>query len=143
MTEEKFPVVVAGIVTNNGDVLIGKKESVEDHPISDQWHFPGGHLDEDEDVKEAVRREIEEETGLEVKVHQLVDVYRGEVGIVRVLFHCESEDRSVTPKDDLQDVKWVEPEALSENLGDYDSSILEEREEIQNFIEKLKKMPVV
>lgn len=143
MTEEKFPVVVAGMVTNNGDVLIGKKESVEDHPICDQWHFPGGHLDEDEDVKEAVRREIEEETGLEVKVHQLVDVYRGEVGIVRVLFHCESEDRSTTPKDDLQDVKWIEPENLSNKLGEYDSSIVEEREEIQNFIEKLKKMPVV
>lgn len=143
MTEDEFPVVVTGIVANNGDVLIGQKEEVEGHPISDQWHFPGGHLDQDEDVKGAVRREIEEETGLEVKVHQLVDVYRGEVGIVRVLFHCESEDRSVTPKDDLQDVKWVEPEALSENLGDYDSSILEEREEIQNFIEKLKKMPVV
>lgn len=135
-----FPVVVAGLITNQGDVLVGKKEKKEGHPISGQWHFPGGHLDKDERVREAVKREIMEETDLDVEIHQLIDVYKGDVGIVRVIFHCEAEKRDAQAKDDLEEVKWVDPENLEEELGEYDSGVVE-REEISKFLEKLKKMP--
>lgn len=139
MTDE-FPVVVAGIVTNKGDVLIGKKEEKDGHPVSGQWHLPGGHLGEDEEVREALEREIEEETGLDVDIHQLIEVYRGEAGMVRVLFHCESDSRDAEADDDLEDVKWVPPGDLEEELGEYDSDTVE-RGEIKKFLEKLEKMP--
>ncbi len=140
MSEEEFPVIVAALVTSQRDVLIGKKESGE-NPVSEQWHLPGGHLEEDEDLREAVKREISEETDLDVEIHHIVDVYKGEIGAVRIIFHCEASDRDIDAGDDLVDIKWVSPENLEEELGDYDSEIVSERDNIRNFVEKLQKMP--
>lgn len=142
MSLEKFPVVVAGLITNKGDVLIGEKEEQEDHPISGQRHFPGGMLEKGEEIEEALKREIEEETGLEIEVHQLVDFYYGQKDdLVRVLFHCEADSRDAEAKDDLEEVRWVEPEDLESELGEVEAKDVDERERIANFIEKLEKMP--
>lgn len=138
---DSFRIVVAGIVTNGGEVLIGRKEEVEGHPISGQWHFPGGRMDRGENVEEAARREIKEETGLEVEIHQLVDVYRGMEDMVRVIFHCEASNRDAEAEDDLEAVKWVSPGNLADELGKYDSEIVADRPRISNFVEKLKKLP--
>lgn len=44
-------------------------------PYKGFWAIPGGHLDYDETVKDAVRREVKEETNLDVTSLSLVDVY--------------------------------------------------------------------
>jgi 8-oxo-dGTP diphosphatase len=143
MSRQKFRVIAAGIVTNGKEVLIGKKEKTDDHPISEEWHFPGGHVDEEEEPQKAVKREIEEETSLNVDVHQLLKVYNTGTGAVRILYHCEANSTNAEPKDDLEDIKWVEVGELEKSLEDEKEMDSIETEEIQNFIEKLKKMPVV
>jgi 8-oxo-dGTP diphosphatase len=143
MGKQKFRVIAAGIVTNGKEVLLGKKEKTDDHPISEEWHFPGGHVDKGEEPQKAVKREIEEETSLNVDVHQLLKVYNTGTGAVRILYHCEANSTNAEPKDDLEDVKWVEVGELEESLDDEKEMESIETKEIQNFIEKLKKMPVV
>lgn len=139
----EFPVIVSGIVTSRGDVLIGQKEEKEGHPISGEWHFPGGYLEEGEDLEEALQREIEEETGLEITIHHLVDAYYDDHGeIIRVIYHCEAEKRDAEPMDDLQEVRWVSPEDLEDALeGDIEARIALRRSRVKNLVEKLKKMP--
>jgi len=141
--KDKFRVVVAGIVTNQGDILIGKSVEEDGKTVSGQWHLPGGHL-EDEDMKEAVKREMEEETGLEVEVHQIVDVHYDEIAdLVRVVYHCESDERELDIDDtSFQDMKWVEVENLEEELGEHSVENFLPREDVQKFLEKLEKMPV-
>lgn len=46
------------------------KRSVE--PYKGYWHVVGGHVEEDESLKEAVKREFKEETGLAVVVGSIV-----------------------------------------------------------------------
>lgn len=69
MTTPKHIVAVAGLVTDaQGRVLMLQS------PRRD-WEFPGGQVEEGEDLTAALVREIEEETGITVSVGALVGVY--------------------------------------------------------------------
>lgn len=58
-------VVAVGIVINeHGQVLVAKR-----HPYQDQgdcWEFPGGKIEPNETVTQAIKRELFEEVGLEI-----------------------------------------------------------------------------
>lgn len=147
MTRDRFRMIVKAAITNNGKILLGKKEEDEDHPIGGEWHFLGGHMDHGEDVEEAVKREVKEETGLEVDVHQIIDVMSisydkdGESKVVQVLYHCESSTEDAEARDDLEEVKWVDPSDVEEELSGTEAERLKQRPRQQEFIRKLEKMP--
>jgi 8-oxo-dGTP diphosphatase len=138
-------VVVNGVITYRGKILLGKKKEVEGHPVSEEWHFPGGHIDEGEEPDEALKREIEEETGLEVEVHQLVDATTGtfndEDVPLQILYHCEAESKDAEAKDDLEEVKWVRPEDLEDAIGELGEEKLENREELRKLVKRIEKAP--
>ena len=60
--------VVLGVIIRNGKILIGKKRNGY-HPMNlgGKWHVIGGKVEENETEEEAIKREVREETGLEVK----------------------------------------------------------------------------
>jgi 8-oxo-dGTP diphosphatase len=63
---------VGGLIFQDGQVLLVKRGR---EPGAGQWSIPGGMVDVGETVKEAVKREIREETGLRVEVGDLVEVF--------------------------------------------------------------------
>jgi 8-oxo-dGTP diphosphatase len=67
---EKFFVCVEGIYVKSGKVLLVKR-GVE--PFKGSWHLVGGHVEEHETLKEALKREFKEETNLDVKVGNIID----------------------------------------------------------------------
>lgn len=69
MSAKKFVVCVDGVCVKDGKLLLLKR-GVE--PFEGFWHVVGGHVEEDETLKEAVKREFKEETGLEVVVGSIV-----------------------------------------------------------------------
>lgn len=147
-SEEKpaFRTVVKALITNNGKILIGKKEETG-HPISGQWHILGGQLEKGEEFEEAVKREVKEETGLEVKIHQIIDVKtfawdEEEKDSIQGLYHVESDTRDAEALDDLEEVKWVSPENLLDELGEIEASRIRERYRQEKFLEKMKKAPI-
>ena len=126
--------------------MIGKKEEKDGHPVSGEWVFPGGHLDEDEGIEQATKREVKEETNLDVNVHQLIDCYQKSYSsdrspMVRIFYHCEATTREAAAKDDLSEVKWISPEDLRKKLGKTDSKVFKQQTRISNFVEKIEKMP--
>lgn len=149
MTREKFRTVVTALVSYNGRVLIGKKEEDEEHPIGGKWHILGGHLEHGEELEEAVRREVKEETGLDVEVHQLVDAMAfswkedDPENCLRFVYHVESESGDAEAMDDLEEVKWVQPEKLDKELCKKDSERIMKRSRMKNFVKKLEKMPSI
>lgn len=62
--EKQFPRVgVATMVFKDGKILLGQRKGA--HGVG-EWACPGGHLEFGETVEECARRELAEETGLEI-----------------------------------------------------------------------------
>lgn len=145
-TREEFRTVVKALITDRGEILIGKKGEEEGHPISGEWHILGGHLEHGEEVEEAVKREVKEETGLEVEVHQTVDIMSftwdsGEKDSLQIVLHCVADSHDAEPKDDLEEVKWVKPDELAEQVHSEEAKRLENRQDQSQFLKKMQKMP--
>lgn len=141
-----FKTAVKALITNRGEILIGKKEEKDDHPISGKWHILGGHLEHGEQVEQAIKREVKEETGLDVNIHQAVDVmtfsWDGEdKDALQIVFHCETEKRDEEALDDLDEVKWVKPDELTDEVHSEEAQRLENRKDQIQFLEKMKRMP--
>ncbi len=83
------PIAIA-VVRRNGRYLVGQR--AEGQVLAGLWEFPGGKIQAGESPSEAAVRECREETGLMVRVIELLDetTYRYDHGAVRLFFHlCE------------------------------------------------------
>jgi len=58
------------VLDGEGNVLMGKRKGSHGAGC---WSFPGGHLEEGEDPREAVRRELMEETGISLSDWDVVN----------------------------------------------------------------------
>jgi len=63
MDEKKVRVGVAVIITRKNKVLLGKRKGSHG---AGTWAFPGGHLEFGETIEETAKRELLEETGLQI-----------------------------------------------------------------------------
>lgn len=79
-------VSVGGVVIVDGRVALIRRGN---EPRKGEWSIPGGKLELGETLVEGVRREVREETGLDVEVVGLIEalerIYRDEQG--RIRFH--------------------------------------------------------
>lgn len=99
---------VTVLIEKDNQVLLGKRQ-----PSSfqgDKWCLPGGFIEYDEDFITAGRREVEEETGLQVSIQSILSVMTNYLAphlhtfVVTLLAHVNS--RTPRPGDDIAELKW-------------------------------------
>jgi 8-oxo-dGTP diphosphatase len=104
---------VGGVVIIDGRAVLIRRGN---EPRKGEWSIPGGKLELGETLAEGVRREVREETGLEVEVGQLIEaferVYRDEEGRVRfhfviLDFFCRASSAATLAGGDALDVALV------------------------------------
>ena len=117
------PAVGAIVADGEGRVLLGRR-AVD--PDLGKWDTPGGFLDEGENPEDALRRELREETGLEVEpvrfLGAFVDTYGEgpEVGsVLNLVWEAKVVSGEMAPDDDVSELKWFAPDELPENDSDY------------------------
>ena len=67
------PVVgVGGVVIENGRALLIRRGT---EPLLGQWSIPGGTLELGESLENGVIRELKEETGLTVRILEMIEVF--------------------------------------------------------------------
>ena len=93
------------------------------------WAYSGGSVEPDEEVMEAARRELFEETGLEALSLSLYGVFSGadmhyvypngdEVSNIDIVYVCKSYRGTLSPQaDEVKELRFFPPEALLENLS--------------------------
>jgi len=114
----KLPMVAVGAVVKKGSLIILVKRTHE--PGKGFWSIPGGLVELGEPVKDAVKREVREETGLEVEIDKLIDVIDNIVydRSRRLKFHYVLIDFLVHPVGgELQDAsktRWIKAGELSQ-----------------------------
>ena len=114
---KKQEVCVYGLIKNkNGETLFIKRADNDTHP--GLWELPGGGVDFGEDPKASVKREIEEETGIEVDVKDPVRVFSTinddkNKQTVRIVFSCTPYvlDK-ITLSSDHSNHNWILTDSL-------------------------------
>jgi 8-oxo-dGTP diphosphatase len=70
MGNKDFFVCVEGVYIEEDKMLLLKRNSI---PFKGYWHLVGGQVENNETLKEALRREFKEETNLDIEVGSIID----------------------------------------------------------------------
>ena len=114
-----FSVIVLGIVYNpkTKKILIGKR--VKDPDIKElTWAFPGGKQEKGEELEDALKREIKEETCLDVESLGTIfaKTYPERRNLLSIYYLCEVIKGKECPGEDFKELKWVAPEELEKHF---------------------------
>lgn len=110
-----FLVNVLGIIFNPGTkkILIGRREN--DLYIKElTWCFPGGRPDYNEELEDALKKEIKKKTGLKVESLGAVfaKTYPEKKEFLSIYYLCEVIGGKEKVGEDFIELKWVKPEEL-------------------------------
>ena len=97
--------IVAGILWRNQKFFIQKRKNSK--MLMGLWEFPGGKVNNNESLKEALNREFEEECGIRPKIIKKIGSIKhsySHFSIIFHVFHCR-ENKNVIKQ--LNDSKWI------------------------------------
>ncbi len=113
------PIVgVGAVILRQGEVLIVRRANP---PLQGQWSIPGGALDLGEKLRDGVAREVREETGLDVEVGPVLDVFdsifpdedgRTQYHYVLIDYLCHLRSGTLAAATDASEARWARPEEL-------------------------------
>jgi ADP-ribose pyrophosphatase YjhB (NUDIX family) len=112
------PTAAALVLNERGEVLLGRRNSA---PFQGWWDIPGGFLEAGEHPDLGVRRELQEETGLEIDTLQFLglfqDVYAEAGAEGEDLLGCYyiarlPEGASPIANDDIESLRWFAPQEV-------------------------------
>ena len=117
---ERPMVGVGGVVVSNERVLLVRRGKP---PLEDNWSIPGGMLELGETLQEGVRRELAEETGIEVRVLDIIEVFerisldasgRAKYHFVVLDYLCVAIGGNVHAGSDASGVAWAAESELAQ-----------------------------
>ena len=115
----KRPLVGVGAIILRRDRILMAQRGKE--PLKGWWSLPGGALEVGESLDCAVRREVREETGLEIEPLEVFEIFErimrdasgaAEYHYVLIDSVCRVTGGRLCAGDDVSRVEWVKPEGL-------------------------------
>ncbi len=115
--QRKYPVsplIGVGALIHRGDKIVVVKR--ENEPAKGLWSIPGGLLELGERIYDGVKREVMEETGLDVEIDRLLDVIDNIVydddgkicyHYVLIDYLCSSSHGDLKAATDVKEAQWI------------------------------------
>jgi 8-oxo-dGTP diphosphatase len=109
---------VGAVVVEGGRALLVRRNT---EPLRGEWSVPGGMLELGEKLRDGVRREALEETGVQVEPGEVLDVFdsiftdalgQTQYHYVLIDYLCRPVSGEAQAGSDVSDVRWVSAEAL-------------------------------
>lgn len=135
MTEKNTKAAVKALIEKNQKVLMLKVEVGNEY----LWVPPGGKIKHGEAPIDALHREIDEETGMDIEVKDCIGMYHFFIGpdnkgdqVSLTVFEASTESHTVDissnpANEDIEGYRWVKPEKLIEkNITDSLSDLLKD-----------------
>jgi 8-oxo-dGTP diphosphatase len=105
--------VVAGVILQDGKILVCQRTRHQTMPM--KWEFPGGKIEEGEQPRDALRRELEEELGIDAtigdEIARIKHEYKGGSS-VELRFYLVQEYHGTIENRIFKDLQWTEPQNL-------------------------------
>jgi A/G-specific adenine glycosylase len=106
--------IAVGVIWKRGRILIARRQ--EAGMLGGLWEFPGGKQEKGETLEQTAAREIHEETGLTVRVGEIMAVVKHAYSHFRITwtaFRCTWVKGTARPKSATA-LKWISPAALND-----------------------------
>jgi 8-oxo-dGTP diphosphatase len=105
--------VVAALIEKDGKLLICQRTRHQTMPL--KWEFPGGKIEEGEQPRDALRRELEEELGITSTIGDEVARIQHEYpngGMVELRFYVVREFSGEIENRIFREIRWAAPKEL-------------------------------
>jgi 8-oxo-dGTP diphosphatase len=109
--------VVAGLIVQDGKLLVCQRTRHQTMPL--KWEFPGGKIEEGEQPRDALRRELDEELGIIATIGDELARIQHEYpnhSMVELRFFVVRQYQGEIENRIFRDIQWAEPK----NLPNYD-----------------------
>lgn len=124
---------VAVIVNTDGYVLFIRRGDFTSEQL---WALPGGMMEINESAEEAVRREIKEETGLEITTADFLGAYTDnnvvsypngdKCKVILFVFICKASGILKADGDESLEVKYFDPKNPPKLFREYHKTVLDD-----------------
>ena len=106
-------IVAGGIIEKDGKYLLVQENKEK---CRGKWNIPAGGVDDGENVIEAAKREVFEETGCKVKINGILEIVNQNMENIDVLifiFNTELIEENIQiDGEEISDVKWFTYEEI-------------------------------
>ena len=101
--------VVAAVILKDGKVLVCQRTRHQTMPL--KWEFPGGKIEEGEQPRDALRRELEEELGIDAKIDEevsrMIHEYPSGSSVRELRFFAVHDYHGEIENKIFRDVQWA------------------------------------
>jgi 8-oxo-dGTP diphosphatase len=105
--------VVAALIIEGDKVLVCQRTRHQTMPL--KWEFPGGKIEEGEQPRDALRRELDEELGISAQIGDELARIQHEYpngGMVELRFYVVRQYRGELENRIFKDIQWARPRDL-------------------------------